>query len=369
MKKFLSAVLAVAMVASMASVAFAKSEVNHGVVAVDNTMFRYEASGIDGFIPIPAHSMASMTVGFGEVAYFPLLTNADPTVPGDTGDYALMSDSDMVDGLKVKVDYEQGAEHVASVSIVKMKVDEMDASPVPGHHGNSKSPALAAFKKQGAGYYYFIAMQTIPRVSTTDVDIIGTFTLNKSKKGDDAGKSYKVKDLEVDFTANIFYPYNYQAFGASFGADLEIIGDTVAGRLLDLKPGDHYLLKYDYDDEVEFSFGLEPNEGTFTVDVSGQGKNLVNYTTTPDEALCAANPDAVLFFLNFNGAKFNRTGEFVYESDELSYAYQLLSDGSLRLLGEFVGGEVSFQTRVLGRYVFSDVELTAAPAPVAAAAA
>lgn len=38
--------------------------------------------------------------------------------------------------------------------------------------------------KQGPGYYYFIAMQTIPRVSTTDVDITGTFTLNKSKKGD-----------------------------------------------------------------------------------------------------------------------------------------------------------------------------------------
>lgn len=52
--------------------------------------------------------------------------------------------------------------------------------------------------KQGPGYYYFIAMQTIPRVSTTDVDIIGTFTLNKSKKGDDKNKNYKVKDLEAD---------------------------------------------------------------------------------------------------------------------------------------------------------------------------
>lgn len=73
--------------------------------------------------------------------------------------------------------------------------------------------------KQGPGYYYFIAMQTIPRVSTTDVDIIGTFTLNKSKKGDDKNKNYKVKDLEADFTANIFYPYNYQAFGTDFYGD------------------------------------------------------------------------------------------------------------------------------------------------------
>lgn len=53
------------------------------------------------------------------------------------------------------------------------------------------SPAYEAFLKQGPGYYYFIAMQTIPRVSTTDVDITGTFTLNKSKKGDDENKTIR----------------------------------------------------------------------------------------------------------------------------------------------------------------------------------
>ena len=41
-----------------------------------------------------------------------------------------------------------------------------------------------------------------------------------------------------------------------------------------------------------------------------------------------------------------------------------MEDGSLKLLGEFDGEEISFKTRVLGRYLFSDVELTAAPAEV-----
>ena len=113
---------------------------------------------------------------------------------------------------------------------------------------------------------------------------------------------------------------------------------------------------------MEFSFGLEPNEGTFTVDVSGQGKNLLNYNTAADEALCAANPDAAVWFLNFNGVRFNRTGEFLYEADGLNYAYQIMADGSLKLLGEFEDGEVSFKTRTLGRYAFSDIELTAASA-------
>ena len=360
MKKLLAALLASAMAFSMSSVAFAaKNETHDGVVAVDPTMFRYEQAGIgDPSTPlyIPPHGMASMTVGFGEVAHYALLTQ------DSEGDYALISDRDMVDGLRVKANYEQGEEHVASVSVVKKKIDQLGVSPVPGHHGNWSSPAYEAFLKQGPGYYYFIAMQTIPRVSTTDVDITGTFTLNKSKKGDDENKNYKVKDLEADFTANIFYPYNYQAFGTDFYGDLEITSDTVAGTLLALEPDDHYLLKYDYDDEVEFSFGLEPNEGTFTVDVSGQGKNLLNYNTAADEALCAANPDAAVWFLNFNGVRFNRTGEFLYEADGLNYAYQIMADGSLKLLGEFEDGEVSFKTRTLGRYAFSDIELTAASA-------
>ena len=78
MKKLLAALLASAMAVSMSSVAFAaKNETHDGVVAVDPTMFRYEQAGIgDPSTPlyIPPHGMASMTVGFGEVAHYALLT-------------------------------------------------------------------------------------------------------------------------------------------------------------------------------------------------------------------------------------------------------------------------------------------------------
>ena len=53
-----------------------------------------------------------------------------------------------------------------------------------------------------------------------------------------------------------------------------------------------------------------------------------------------------------------------YEAEDMEYAYQLMADGSLKLIGEFDGEEVTFKTRVLGQYLFSDVELTAAPAAV-----
>ena len=146
MKKLLAALLASAMAVSMSSVVFAaKNEIHDGVVAVDPTMFRYEQAGIGDpstSLYIPPHGMASMTVGFGEVAHYALLTQ------DAEGDYALISDRDMVDGLRVKVDYEQGEEHVASVSVVKKKVDQLGVSPVPGHHGNWSSPAYEAFLKQ-----------------------------------------------------------------------------------------------------------------------------------------------------------------------------------------------------------------------------
>ena len=52
-----------------------------------------------------------------------------------------------------------------------------------------------------------------------------------------------------------------------------------------------------------------------------------------------------------------------YSSEAASFSGLGISSryfGSLRLLGEFENGEVSFHTRVLGKYLFSDVELNAA---------
>lgn len=338
MKKVFALVLAVAMVMSLSAVAFAKgTETNDGVVGVVENVFGYSAD---------KNTMTVKQIQYGKPAYIALLAKGD----------VLISDSDIVDGLKVKAEYEMGKELVAEngISVVKKRVDNLalDGTALKDDEGVD-------------GYYYFIEIKTVAKETTSDADIIATFELNKSKKGDDEGKNYKVKDLEIDVEINVGYENSYLDYYTDSGVELYVYGDTV-GDETELEPETYYLLKYDYDDETEFTFGAfaDQNEGTFTVDVSGQGKNLLYYDTKLDDGIAAANVDAKIFALNFNNTKFNRTGEFMYEGEDFEYAYQLMADGSLKLLGEFDGEEITFKTRVLGSYLFSDVELVAAPAAV-----
>ncbi|MBC8575034.1 hypothetical protein [Yanshouia hominis] len=333
MKKVFALVLAVAMVMSLSAVAFAKGvEINDGVADVDTTARRYAAD---------SNKMIPDVIQYGKAAYFAILD-----VEGN-----LITRHEIVDGLKVKVEYEMGKELVADagVSVVKKYVEN----------------ASTIVDGAEAGYYYFVEIKTVAKETTSDADIIATLELNKSKKGDDEGKNYKVKDLEIDIEVNVGYENSYYDWYTDSGVELYVYGDTV-GDNTELEPETYYLLKYDYDDETEFTFGAfaDQNEGTFTVDVSGQGKNLLYYDTKLDDGIADANPDAKIFALNFNNTKFNRTGEFMYEGEDFEYAYQLMADGSLKLLGEFDGEEITFKTRVLGSYLFSDVELVAAPAAV-----
>lgn len=330
MKKVFALVLAVAMVMSLSAVAFAKTtnETHDGVTALLDVPFEYSAD---------KNTMTELeTYQYGKAMYFALLH-------GDE----LITDSEMVDGLKIKLDCEMGKDLVESVKLVKKEVKNLT---------------------QEENYYYFVEIKIVAKETTADSDLVATIVLNKSKKGDsknadyeldgEEGISFKVKDLETDISANIGYKKDYIDSGV--WTDFYVDSDSTGT----LEPETYYLFKYDYDEECEFEFGLEPNEGTFTVDVSGQGKNLLWYDTILDDAIADANPDAKIYAVNFNNFKFNRTGEFVYEGEDFEYAYQLMADGSLKLLGEFDGEEITFKTRVLGSYLFSDVELVAAPAAV-----
>ena len=117
-----------------------------------------------------------------------------------------------------------------------------------------------------------------------------------------------------------------------------------------------YVLKFDNDDEVEIAFG--GNEGVFTVDVSGQDKLFIAFNTTPYESISAANEGKEMFFVNFCGIRFNRTGEYVYELEDAAAAYQII-DGKLTEIPnvKIENDEISFRTNYLGSYVFAKSEL------------
>ncbi|MBQ4538395.1 MAG: hypothetical protein II995_02160, partial [Oscillospiraceae bacterium] len=172
---------------------------------------------------------------------------------------------------------------------------------------------------------------------------------------EDGVQEGEIDEVEIDFEIGIFYDKNdYVGDSEDYkGATLNNISDDIV-----LDWDESYVLKFDCDDEIEIAFGTDPNEGTFTVDVSGQGKVFVKWNTKADEAIVAANPGVKMHFVNFNNVKFNRTGEFTYELEDVAAAYKVVDGALVEIPGlEIEDDEVFFNTRVLESYVFADAEL------------
>ena len=85
---------------------------------------------------------------------------------------------------------------------------------------------------------------------------------------------------------------------------------------------------------------------------------VIDFNTKANEAICDANPGVKMFFVNFNGAKFNRVGEFEYEMEDMVAAYKVVDDQLVEINGLEIDGDTAvFSTRTLGNYVFADAEL------------
>lgn len=363
MKKFFALAMATAMIASMAATAFA---VNYndfkvsGGVGTKADGFTIDEKGpfypvVNAIGPFSYDNDDKMLTGeiteYGEIAYYALIQSEDADALVNP---ELVVKSDVVSGLKIKTKWEEGSNLVKSVSIVKKKV----MNPT----GNTTDPDTNKdYEYQGAGtllgdtygyakdgYYYFLAIATESSTSTADSDIIGTLTLNKSK-------APKVDDLVLNIALNVDWANSYRT-----DKELEVDGD-----ISDLKAETYYALKFTADEEVELAFS---DDSIFTVDVSGQSKLLVYYDTKFNSKIAAKYPLAELNFWNGNGAKFNRVGEMFIpvKEDYAQFLYQLNADGTL---SEVAGAEYDkydegfyFNTRVLGTYVISDMELDLKPA-------
>lgn len=370
MKKFFAMAMAAAMIASMSAVSFAAigtiktGSDSNGTIKVDGTKKYYPIVDAIGPFVYDADDkgLDSGIVEYGETAYFMLIEGHDSkTANGDTiGDNPtpwLVTESETVSSLKVKASWEEGKNLVSSVSIVKKKVSnakDSSATPLKDSDGN-EYPTMDTLLTKVSGlvdtytvdkYYYFIAIATTSSTSTADADVIGTLTLSKSKHP-------KVDDLDMDIAVNIGWENNYNS-------DANNLGLNVTGDVGPLKAETYYAMKFNCDDEVDIEFN---DESIFTVDVSGQSKVLFYYDTDFNSKIAAKYPLADLNFWNGNGAKFNRVGEMFLacKEDYAQFLYQVNADGTL---SEVPGAEFDkydegfyFNTRVLGTYVISDMEL------------
>lgn len=153
MKKFLSLLMAVAMVMSLSAVAFAKGEeINAGVqeIGIDHAL-KYSAD---------SNTMVPFVIEYGKAAYFPILgfdrndyeLDGSEAVLKEGAEMHLISRQEVVDGLKIKVDYEQGRELVESVAVVKKFVENL-----------ALDGSIVDKKDAVPGYYYFLEFKTRPQ--------------------------------------------------------------------------------------------------------------------------------------------------------------------------------------------------------------
>jgi len=317
MKKFFAVVLAVVMAMSMASVSFADLWVN--------------ATPYDLIVDENYLREGGIYIQYGDTVYFNIYDDVDYGAADFGGDN--IANYKFMEKTKIKTTFEMGEEIVDSVSLVKM-------------------PASI----EGAPEFteYFIAVKLAKKDTTAETDVVGTFEIERKAVKIDGKEVSPKADFDVDFAFSVAYTRNWVNEADKYLVD----GDEVI-----LCYDTPYALKFDCDEEVEFQFGDKYsalNEGTFTVDVSGQGKIFVKWNTTADKAVAAANEGVDMRFVNFNNVKFNRAGEFMYEMENGVAAYQVVDGALVEIPGcEYDAADEAFyfHTSVLGNYVFADAEL------------
>lgn len=383
MKKLLCLALAVAMMMSLGTTAFAATVVN--VYDSDIVLSYFEKYDPDTD-EILDTTVAGNHPEYGK-KYYAIIFEGINESSIDTSNidnctngiiYSPISDFNRIEKLKMKAEFEEGEHLVKSINIVKKKLDTGGAvlNTLPGLLGvkdvsaSTASGMSAPWSPTGSseiisaggstatyyyytraienvnpGWYYFVEIETEAIDTVGEGDVIGTFTFNR--KANSKMGIGKVDDVEREFTLNVWYERNYVEEKTEYE-----VSDSVQ-----LKWDDLYVLKFDCDDEIEMEFGYE-NEGVFTVDASGQGKMVINFDTNPCEEIADANPGIKMHFVNFNGAKFNRVGEFEYELEGMAAAYQVIDHKLVPINGLEIDSDVAtFNTRTLGNYVFATAEL------------
>jgi len=317
MKKALALVMAIAMVASMAAVSFAATGVtnlkggdksvqaavkfNKDIETYDSTTKKWD-------------TVNDEVVEFGKTVYVVLVTKDGKGV----------NDSDAVANVKVDAKWTKNGDYVKSVEIVKV------------------------------GGMYAVAVATTGS-DVENVQVEGELALaGKSKNKDENGKTTSTVSLkDVKTAINIELGYELVE-GAAVASGMKV-GAKKVYQFKDVAK--------DAQEDFEIMFG---DDILVETNVKNMKKVILGVSTKDNEELLDAYVDADLLFYNCTAA-FRRTATVSLYAEEGSYLYEVVDGELVAVDAEYDEWEEAFvfNTRKLGNYVVSDVELEVAEEVVA----
>ena len=300
MKKLFALTLAVAMVLSMASVAFAS---NDYVLTVDSDKLWTDGEA--------AHSFEVVTdknVNFGDTVYVDVYVGADKFATKE----GWLKDSDIVKNFKLKADWSKNGSLVESVNWEKV-----------------------IWADEGVRYLISIDLAE-NNTATSGKDIIGTITIDPKSK-------------------NVV---NTAEAGKEFKFDVALRANPLDAEHNEITSNDYYVHEFDADEEYEVE--LFAGMGMFVVNTYGQGDLVIKTDVDYNEGIENADPDVNYVYFNSNNATFNRLGDLYLYGEESNIIYAVNEDGSLRKIApKYDEDEEAFviRTRVIGNYVIAEGEL------------
>ncbi|MBR6735808.1 MAG: hypothetical protein IKL92_02925, partial [Oscillospiraceae bacterium] len=256
-------------------------------------------------------------IDFGTTLYYYLANEAG----------LVLSQEKSVSGLKVSADWDEGAEFVSGVEIVKKT-------------GNG----ITAAKN-----IYYLAVNTV-KVADVDAEEVSGAVLFKGRSGD--SKTKIDGELEVAFTLGY-------AAGTVNADKASVSGKTL--KVYDFSGLDDDAAATE---EYEVTFG---GEFVVTANVKTEKKVLMACDETVIDEIDEAYPEANLDYYACTGA-FKKTAKVVVTLDEgEEFLYEVVDGQLVEVDGDYDewAEEFTFKTKKLGTYVISDVELEVASEVVA----